>query len=86
MGLVACMKLDWLKLIGIAAIVSLIVMAGWACYKYYFCKPIPVVNNYTAPVTQIHNEIKKAQHLYTGVFCGFAGKDKMVGGEVGWLW
>ena len=80
------MKVDWLKIIGIVCLVSLLGLIGFGAWNYYFHKPIPVVNTYTAPVTQIHNEIKAKQHLMTGAYLGRSGDATEIGLTVGWLW
>jgi hypothetical protein len=80
------MKVDYLKIAGVVAIIIIVFLLGWASYNYYFKKPIPVVNNYTAPVTQVHNEIKAKQHLLTSIYIGRNGNANEFGGSVGWLW
>jgi hypothetical protein len=83
MGLASSiMKIEWLKITGVVLIICLSGLILWGAGNYYFRKPIPIVNNYTAPVTNIHNEIKAKQHLITGLY----GNKDTYGGFIGWLW
>jgi hypothetical protein len=83
MGMATSLKqIDWLKIIGTIAIICLVGIILYGAYSYYFKKPIPVVNNYTAPVTQNTYQIKNKQHLITGIY----GNKDTIGISVGWLW
>lgn len=75
-------KINWLKVIGAVSTVCLVGAVLWGCYNFYFKKPIPIVNNYTAPVTQTTYEVKSKQHLITGLY----GNKNEIGVVIGWLW
>ena len=79
-------KIDWFKVVGTVATVVVAGLVLYGAFQYYFKKPIPVVNNYTAPVTQIHNEIKAKQHLMTGIYAGKCGTGYEGGIIISWLW
>ena len=86
MGLVAGVKIDWLKIAGVVAIVCLIVLGGYGAYNYYFCKPTPIVQYYTVmpggKIEQKTEQKKTGGHIFTGIY----GNKNTVGGVIGWLW
>ena len=67
--------------------VILLCFVGYGAYKFYFMKPVPNTQSFTimpgatANIKQVE-EIKKNQHLMTGVYFS---KDE-IGGTVSWLW
>lgn len=76
-------------LIGLGII--LLCLCGYGAYKFYFMKPVPntqsitVMPGATANIKQVE-EIKKNQHLITGVYVGKSGDGFEGGVQVSWLW
>jgi hypothetical protein len=71
--------------------ICLVLLVCWGAYKFYFMKPVPntqtitVMPGATANIKQVE-ELKKAQHLITGLYLGKSGDATEYGVEVSWLW
>ncbi len=80
------MVVDWLKIWGTVAITVVLTFVLYGAYRFYFDKPVPIVNNSTF-ATGSRPVISQASggtkgHLMTGV--SFNQKDVML--SLGWLW
>ena len=80
------MKINWFNIAGITALVLLVGLTGFGAWNYYFHKPVPTVQNYTAPVTNNSYEVKAKQHLITGLYGGRREGAWEGGLTIGWLW
>ena len=63
------MKIDWLKIIGVVAMVCIVAFLCYGAYRFYFSPPKPVINNYTVQSGGTINQQKlKQKNFAVGVF------------------
>jgi hypothetical protein len=81
------MKIDYLKIIGIIAIIIIVGVVLFGAYKYYFSKPMPTIINNTYQVAgnnTVNPETKPIKQK-NWVISVNAQTDKTFGGSLGYL-
>ena len=80
------MNINWFKIYGSVAIIIVIAFLCYGAYRFYFDKPVPVVNNVTA-MPGSNFDVKQGSESKLGrLFTGLSGNKDTLMVQVGWIW